>query len=233
MNQEIIICTSNEGKIREFAEILDILAERSSLTVDFEKWTFKNLRELDIDNFEVEETEDTYIGNAKLKAIAGAKLTGKIALADDSGIEVEALNGAPGIYSGRYLRDKNKGVEGLLKEMESKETRAVRYVCSLAMANPEGEILFETNSYWYGELATEKHGEQGFGFDPVVYPVIEPSYEDLIHLEQKFEMPERGLDKSKTVAQMSSREKNTYSHRFKSVRKLLRYLNKDDLIVTN
>ncbi|NQY78776.1 MAG: non-canonical purine NTP pyrophosphatase [Candidatus Caenarcaniphilales bacterium] len=225
MPQEIIICTSNQGKLREFAEILDILYERSSLELDAEKYFFRNLRDLGITDFDPEETGSTYLENAKIKAIAGAKRTGQIALADDSGIEVKTLNGEPGIYSGRYLRDPAKGVPGLLKEMEAKDEREVRYVCALVLANPEGEIIFQTAAYWYGELATEKHGEQGFGFDPVVYPVLETNYDDQIHIEQEFNFPDSAfIDKTKTVAQMESREKNSYSHRFKAVKKLLLFL---------
>lgn len=225
MPQEIIICSSNQGKLREFAEILDILYERSSLELDPEQYYFKNLRDLGINGFDPEETGSTYLENARIKAIAGAKRTNQISLADDSGIEVQALNGEPGIYSGRYLRDPDKGVNALLTSMADKENREVRYVCALVLANPEGEIIFETMSYWYGELATEKHGEQGFGFDPIVYPVLETNYDDQIHIEQEFKFPESGhTNKTKTVAEMESREKNSYSHRFKAMKKLLRFL---------
>ncbi len=225
MPQEIVICTSNQGKLREFAEILDILYERSSLELDAEKYYFRNLRDLGINDFDPEETGSTYLENAKIKALAGAKRTGQFALADDSGIEVQALNSEPGIYSGRYLRDPDKGVPGLLKEMEAKDEREVRYVCALVLANPEGEIIFQTVAYWYGELATEKHGEQGFGFDPIVYPVLETNYDDQIHIEQEFKFPESAfIDKSKTVAEMESKEKNSYSHRFKAMKKLLLFL---------
>ena len=134
MPQEIIICSSNQGKLREFAEILDILYESSSLELDPEKYFFRNLRDLGINDFDPEETGKTYLENARIKAIAGAERTKKIALADDSGIEVKALNGEPGIYSGRYLRNPEKGVSGLLSEMETQEDRKVRYVCALVLS---------------------------------------------------------------------------------------------------
>ena len=226
MPKEIILCSSNQGKLREFAEILDILHENTSLELDPEEYFFRNLRDLNITDFDPEETGSTYLENARIKALEGAKRTNKLSLADDSGIEVNALNGEPGIYSGRYLRDPDKGITGLLKSMEAEENnRQVRYVCALVLVSPTGEIIFETVAYWYGELAYEKHGEQGFGFDPVVYPILETNYEDNIHIELEFKFPEQAhLDKSQTVAQMSSKEKNSYSHRFKAVRKLLLFL---------
>lgn len=226
--KEITICTTNQGKVAEFQEIFDNLMQANAdlasglKTQNFSRDSFKNLSDKGIYDFEVDETEDTYLGNAALKAIAGAKAVQGLALADDSGIEVFALNKAPGIYSGRYLRDPNKGINALLNEMQAHNDRRVRYVCALVLAEPSGKILFQTQRYWYGELAYEKHGEQGFGFDPVVYPCLDMALGN--DLEGDDFITAYSIDKSRTVAELSSKEKNSYSHRFKAVQKLLKFL---------
>ena len=226
--KEITICTTNQGKVAEFQEIFDNLMQANAdlasglKTQNFSRDSFKNLSDKGIYDFEVDETQDTYLGNAALKAIAGAKAVQGLALADDSGIEVFALNKAPGIYSGRYLRDPNKGINALLNEMQAHNDRRVRYVCALVLAEPSGKILFQTQRYWYGELAYEKHGEQGFGFDPVVYPCLDMALEN--NLEGEGFITDYSIDKSRTVAELSSKEKNSYSHRFKAVQKLLKFL---------
>ena len=226
--KEITICTTNQGKVAEFQEIFDNLMQvNADLALglkkrNFSRDSFKNLSDKGIYDFEVDETQDTYLGNAALKAIAGAKAVQGLALADDSGIEVFALNKAPGIYSGRYLRDPNKGINALLNEMQAHNDRRVRYVCALVLAEPSGKILFQTQRYWYGELAYEKHGEQGFGFDPVVYPCLDMALEN--NLEGEGFITDYSIDKSRTVAELSSKEKNSYSHRFKAVQKLLKFL---------
>lgn len=238
---DITICTTNQGKVAEFQEIFDNLMQvNADLALGLKKWnfsrdSFKTLAYRGIHDFEVDETEDTYLGNAALKAIAGAKAVQGLALADDSGIEVFALNKAPGIYSGRYLRDPNKGINALLNEMQAHNDRRVRYVCALVLAEPSGKILFQTQQYWYGELAYEKHGEQGFGFDPVVYPCLEeaarkPTSSTLDmalgnDLADESFITDYSIDKSRTVAELSSKEKNSYSHRFKAVREFLSFLN--------
>ena len=226
--KEITICTTNQGKVAEFQEIFDNLMQANAdlasglKTQNFSRDSFKNLSDKGIYDFEVDETEDTYLGNAALKAIAGAKAVQGLALADDSGIEVFALNKAPGIYSGRYLRDPSKGINALLNEMQDHNDRRVRYVCALVLAEPSGKILFQTQRYWYGELAYEKHGEQGFGFDPVVYPCLDMALEN--NLEREGFITDYSIDKSRTVAELSPKEKNSYSHRFKAVQKLLKFL---------
>ncbi|MBU6195944.1 MAG: non-canonical purine NTP pyrophosphatase [Cyanobacteria bacterium REEB446] len=226
---DITICTTNQGKVAEFQEIFDNLMQvNADLALGLKKWnfsrdSFKTLAYRGIHDFEVDETEDTYLGNAALKAIAGAKAVQGLALADDSGIEVFALNKAPGIYSGRYLRDPNKGINALLNEMQAHNDRRVRYVCALVLAEPSGKILFQTQQYWYGELAYEKHGEQGFGFDPVVYPCLDIALGN--DLADESFITDYSIDKSRTVAELSSKEKNSYSHRFKAVREFLSFLN--------
>jgi non-canonical purine NTP pyrophosphatase (RdgB/HAM1 family) len=226
--QEITICTTNQGKVAEFQEIFDNLMQANAelasglKTQNFSRDSFKNLSDKGIYDFDVDETEDTYLGNAALKAIAGAEAVQGLALADDSGIEVFALNKAPGIYSSRYLRDPSKGINALLNEMQAHNDRRVRYVCALVLAEPSGKILFQTQQYWYGELAYEKHGEQGFGFDPVVYPCLDMALGN--DLEGDNFIIDYSIDESRTVAELSSKEKNSYSHRFKAVQEFLRFL---------
>jgi XTP/dITP diphosphohydrolase len=228
-SKEITICTTNHGKIAEFQEIFTNLLELDSeLALSLKKKgidisIFKTLSDKGIKDFDVDETEDSYLGNASLKAIAGAKAVQGLALADDSGIEVFALDKAPGIYSGRYLRDPERGINGLLREMQDISDRKVRYVCALVLANAAGDILFQTERYWYGELAYEKHGEQGFGFDPIVYPDLESNPAEA-YMQEDEVLSEYKVDKSKTVAELSSKEKNSYSHRFKAVKELLNFL---------
>lgn len=232
---DITICTTNQGKVAEFQEIFDNLMQANAdlasglKTQNFSRDSFKNLSDKGIYDFEVDETEDTYLGNAALKAIAGANAVQGLALADDSGIEVFALNKAPGIYSGRYLRDPSKGINALLNEMQAHNDRRVRYVCALVLAEPSGKILFQTQRYWYGELAYEKHGEQGFGFDPVVYPCLDMALEN--NLEGEGFITDYSIDKSRTVAELSSKEKNSYSHRFKAVQEFLSFLNNSYKII--
>jgi inosine/xanthosine triphosphate pyrophosphatase family protein len=121
--QEITICTTNQGKVAEFQEIFDNLMQANAelasglKTQNFSRDSFKNLSDKGIYDFDVDETEDTYLGNAALKAIAGAEAVQGLALADDSGIEVFALNKAPGIYSSRYLRDPSKGINALFPSL--------------------------------------------------------------------------------------------------------------------
>lgn len=194
---EIVIATTNKGKLAEFQEIFDNVK-------------FKSIDEVIDGGFDVEETETTFIGNATLKAKAGAKLSKQYTLADDSGIEIDALDGRPGIYSGRYLRSKEGGINGVLKELgelQEKQdqplTKKCRFVCSLVLCDPQGEVIFHTEEYWNGNIASEARGEQGFGFDPIVLP---DEYPD------------------KTVAELGDAIKNKLSHRAQAVAKLVEFL---------
>lgn len=185
--QKIIAATKNKNKVREFKEILP----------DFDIITQEEAG-IDLD---VEETGTTFSENALLKAQAIFDKTGIPALADDSGLEVFALGGAPGVYSARY------GGEGLddfgrltllLKNMEEvdDELRGAQFVCSIAFVT--GEKTYNAQGICEGVIIREPRGENGFGYDPVFY------------------VPDMG----KTTAEMSSEEKNSISHRGKALRQL-------------
>ena len=191
---EIVIATRNKQKLEEVRRIaLD--------------WAIPILS---LDNFpdcpQVEEDGETFEANAVKKAASVARCSGKHALADDSGLEVDALGGAPGVLSSRYAgrdADDLKSIEKLLNAMRSvgAERRGGRFVCCLALASPAGVL----KTFWgevRGRIGTEPRGTSGFGYDPVFYPE----------------------GQHRTFAEMSAVEKDIISHRGKALRELGRYL---------
>ena len=186
---EVVLATGNLHKAKEIKAILNGL----------------NLRFLTLQDFpnlpETIEDGKTFKENAVKKAKEIARLTGKIALADDSGIEVEALNNAPGVYSARFAGEKaadsenNKKLIGLLKGIPLARRRA-RFVCVIAIAEPAGKF-YTAGGELKGIIALKPAGKKGFGYDPLL---IVPRYK-------------------KTVAQLSSEVKNRISHRAKALRK--------------
>ena len=154
---------------------------------------------------DVKEDGNTFEENAIKKAVHASKCTGIIAIADDSGLEVDALNGAPGVFSARYAgesADDRANLEKLLKEMEHipYEKRSARFVCCIAIASlNEVKTFF---GYVEGRIGTEPMGKKGFGYDPVFYP--------------------EGYDI--TFAEMSEDKKNAISHRYKALKELQKYL---------
>jgi XTP/dITP diphosphohydrolase len=156
---------------------------------------------------EVVEDGKTFRANALKKALAVSKFTGYPAVADDSGLEVRALGGAPGVFSARYAGEKAKdseNVEKLLRDMKfflEPGTREARFACCIAFASPEGKRKTFTG-YVRGTIGEKEKGFNGFGYDPVFYP--------------------EGYDK--TFAEMTEQEKDKLSHRGKAMKKLERYL---------
>ena len=160
---------------------------------------------------EPEEDGDTFEANAELKAVAYARATGMRCLAEDSGLEVDALDGAPGVYSARYagtsgsreVRDLANNRK-LLSAMEhvSPDNRQARFVCAMCVAEPDGSIVATARGTYEGVIAAEARGENGFGYDPLLY------------------LPDVG----KTSAQLSVDAKNARSHRSAAARLLLRNL---------
>ena len=156
---ELIIASNNKHKI---IEIKDILGE-----------FFKNIYSLSEKNInvEIEETGKTFEENAIIKAKYISELTGLPALSDDSGLEVEALNGAPGVYSARYAGEpSNSDINNkkLLKEMQGKSNRNANFTSVIAICYPNGKII-TANGKTYGKILTELQGENGFGYDPLFY----------------------------------------------------------------
>lgn len=195
---KLILASNNKKKLRELGEIL------SDMDVEL-----LSQREAGCD-FEVEETGTTFAENAYLKAKAVADATGLAAVADDSGLVVEALNGEPGVYSARYApggheaSDKEK-YEYLLSKLVNVEHRAAKFVSSICCILPDGSII-RTEGECRGEILREPAGEGGFGYDPVFMP--------------------QGYDRS--MAELGTEVKNRISHRANALRefkKKLRELN--------
>jgi XTP/dITP diphosphohydrolase len=193
---EIVVATRNRKKLREISRILEGL--------DMKLFTMDEFPDCP----EVEETERTFEGNAIKKANAVSSCTGMAALADDSGLEVDALGGAPGIYSARYAgaeaTDKDN-VAKLISELDSvsDEKRGARFVCVIALSLPDGHV--ETFSGKVeGRIGRSPAGSSGFGYDPVFYPE----------------------GRRRTFAQMSPAEKDAMSHRGRALVRLRDYLKK-------
>jgi XTP/dITP diphosphohydrolase len=195
----LVIATNNPGKLREFRELL--------AGSGFELTTPHDLGY----SFDVAETGATFAENAKLKAIAATKLTGEIALADDSGLEVDALDGRPGIYSARYAggsrtadgMDEREQCRIVLAELEGvpDERRAARFRCVIAIALPGGQVRY-ADGVVEGRIGYEPRGENGFGYDPI------------------FVVDGRDV----TSAELPPDEKNTISHRGQAARRALEIL---------
>jgi XTP/dITP diphosphohydrolase len=162
--RKLVIASHNKGKLREMVELMAPFGIEVVLASD-------------LGLPEPEETEDSYIGNAKLKALAAARASGLPALADDSGLSVDALGGAPGIYSARWAdtglggaRDFNIGMDRVLRELETHNSRRGRFVSALALCWPDGHCeLFE--AWVEGDIIHEKRGARGFGYDPIFRPL--------------------------------------------------------------
>lgn len=191
----ILVGTNNAGKVRELKSLLaDIPVALHSLD------EFENI-------IEPEETGETFAENADLKAIYYSEKTGLATLADDSGLEVKALNGAPGVYSARYGGKDSSHAEKiakLLEELENSqsEDRAARFVCVISLTNEKGEIVFQAEGICDGRIATAPRGENGFGYDPIFIP--------------------EGFDE--TFGELSSEVKSQLSHRAKAIDKIIRFL---------
>ncbi len=193
---EIVLATRNKKKIEEIRRITADLP----ITI------------LSLDNFpdcqETVEDENSFEGNAIKKATEVCRYTGKPALADDSGLEVDVLGGAPGIYSARYAGGAGSGsdvrnYEKLLDELKNipDEKRGARFVCCMAMAYPDG-LVKTFFGYAKGSISREPKGKTGFGYDPIFIP-------------EGYKI---------TFAEMSGEEKDRLSHRGKAIEKLVEFI---------
>lgn len=195
---KLILASNNAHKLQEFREIL------APLGIDIIPQSEAGC------HFEVEETGTTFEENAYLKAAAVTAATGLPAVADDSGLVVDALDGEPGIYSARYTGDHGDTDEDrwklVLKKMENEEQRSARFVSCISCTFPNGDRI-DTRGECEGDIQREATGKNGFGYDPIFRP--------------------SGYDCS--TAEMTPDEKNAISHRGKSLRefykKLKEYLN--------
>jgi|CXWL01.1.fsa_nt_gi XTP/dITP diphosphohydrolase len=163
MRNKILIATNNPGKITELRELL------AGLKIDLHSLSdFPGI-------IEVEETGATFAENARLKAVGYARQCGVISLADDSGLEVAALDGRPGVLSARYGGDGTtfaKKMEMLLYELKNTDSRdrSARFVCAMSIADPNGRVLFESEGVCNGRIALSPTGTSGFGYDPLFIP---------------------------------------------------------------
>jgi non-canonical purine NTP pyrophosphatase (RdgB/HAM1 family) len=149
----LVIASGNASKVAEISAMLDAVG-------------------LDVlqqpDGLEIEETGSTYLENARLKACSVAHLTGAWALADDSGLEVDALGGAPGLYSARYAPTDHERVHRLLKELGETPYRSASFNSAMALADPNGDAVLEAQGICRGEILTAPDGH-GAGYDPIFW----------------------------------------------------------------
>ena len=194
--RQILVATTNPGKIAEL---------RAMLGPDLRWLSLASFGEI----LEVVEDGAMFAENARKKALGYARATGVWTIADDSGLVVDALNGAPGVKSARFSGDKQEGADRTLIDHRNiakvlellegvpQEQRTARFVCRLCLASPE-KVLIETKGTLEGLITDREIGRNGFGYDPIFF---------VPHLE-------------KTVAQLTSEEKNAISHRGNAIRKL-------------
>jgi len=185
----IVAATGNKHKLEEYAQLLaDQNIQLKSLN--------------DYPNYpEPEENGSSFKENAEIKALAACKYCDVPAFADDSGLEVEALDGRPGIHSSRYAATDAERIAKLLKELEGKENRRARFVCVIAIA-ANGEVIETFEGEVTGTILEAPRGENGFGYDPVFQP--------------------DGFDKS--FAELTQEEKNRISHRANAYAKALEFV---------
>lgn len=188
--KELVFATNNEHKLRELREIAG------------EKFRILSLK--DINCFDdIPETEPTIKGNALIKANYIKDKYGYDCFADDTGLEVEALGGEPGVYSARYAGedcDSEKNIDKILAKLKNESNRKARFITYIALILEGNTHIFEGEVQ--GEILTERHGKGGFGYDPVFKPV----------------------ESENSFAEMLPEEKNAISHRGLAVQKLLKFL---------
>lgn len=199
--KKVIVATCNENKMKEIREILagdDI--------------KYVSLNDENLSNISITEDGSTFEENAIIKAKTIAEVTKSMVIADDSGLEVDYMNKAPGIYSARFLGEdtpytvKNNYIIDQLKDAKGSE-RSARFVCVIACVMPDGRI-FTAKGTVEGLIAYEEKGENGFGYDPIFY------------------LPEKGC----TTAELSSSEKNLISHRGNALRIMYEKLRSENII---
>ena len=192
---KLVIASNNAGKLRELREIMagsgiEVLSQREAGC-----------------NLEAEETGTSFDANARIKALAAMRATGLPAAADDSGLEVNAMGGAPGIYSSRFCGDRSyaEACEDIISRVEGHADRGARYCCAVVCCFPDGREAhcFATTE---GEISRTLRGSGGFGYDPM------------------FLLPD-----GRTMAELTEEEKNAVSHRGRAFRELLRKLKEEEL----
>jgi XTP/dITP diphosphohydrolase len=227
-NREIVFATGNEHKIEELNAIIKTLKpfnphlmhdnhptcqpinppiaqpHNSSTVQPFNPSTTRQPTfVLPPAGFAPDENGITFEENSYIKAKEAHRLTGLPALADDSGLCVEALGGAPGVHSARYADTAQGRIDKLLNELEPHSNRRAKFVCAMTLLDENGKIVAQTRGECHGEIALKQSGTNGFGYDPVF--IVEGT--------------------GRTMAEMSEEEKNTISHRARALNNLLDGLN--------
>ena len=182
MQKKIVVASGNSAKLKEIQSI-------------FSEYQISGYKQEGLD-FEIEENGTTFYENALIKAKAVSDALGVPALADDSGLVVEALGGAPGVYSARYAGD---GIDEhnnqlLLKNMQGVKNRKAKFVCCMVYYSPNGEIITATGET-HGQILEKEQGENGFGYDPLFF----------------------SDDLQMSLGVASAEAKNTISHRFRAL----------------
>ena len=193
MTKTLVLATGNPGKVNELANML------SPLNINV-------LPQSDFNVGEVAETGTTFVENAIIKARHAAKITGMPAIADDSGLEVDGLNGAPGVYSARFAGESasdQDNIDKLLNELADNPNRKARFWCVLVlMRHADDPTPLICSASWEGEITQTQHGEGGFGYDPVFF--VE--------------------EQNCTSAELTKEQKNAVSHRGQALQALLNEL---------
>lgn len=190
MTKTLVLATGNPGKVNELANML------SPLNINV-------LPQSDFNVGEVAETGTTFVENAIIKARHAAKITGMPAIADDSGLEVDGLNGAPGVYSARFAGESasdQDNIDKLLNELADNPNRKARFWCVLVlMRHADDPTPLICSASWEGEITQTQNGEGGFGYDPVFFV----------------------KEQNCTSAELTKAQKNAVSHRGQALKKLL------------
>ena len=189
-SMEITLGTGNEHKVFEINEIVKTLGYNNIIFIPAPE------------GFNPIENGSSFEENSLIKSKEASRLSGRISLADDSGLCIEALDGAPGLYSARYAGTQDEKIARILKELDGKENRKAKFVCCMSLVDKDGRILYTTLGECHGHIITERRGEHGFGYDPVFMP--------------------DGYDI--TLAEMDENGKNSVSHRGNALAKMLKYI---------
>jgi XTP/dITP diphosphohydrolase len=201
---KIILASSNEHKVKEINAIVSsfpLLDERAGVRG-------QNSTEPIIEfvlpptGFDPIEDGNTFEENSLIKAKEAWKLGKTWTLADDSGLCIDALNGAPGIHSARYAETPQARIDKVLKEMQGVKNRFARFKCCMTLLNPDGEVAFSYTGVSEGSIVEHQRGVNGFGYDPIFLV--------------------KGADK--TMAELSEDEKNEISHRGRALKEVIKYL---------
>ena len=182
--KKLYLASKNKGKIQEYKKLLSIVNCQLLLQPE---------------SIEIEEDGLTFRDNAMKKAREVSKKTNSFAIADDSGICIEALNGKPGIYSSRYAENDQKRIQRVLNDLKGVQNRCAFFIANICVFSPEGKLILESEAKCFGNIIFKPRGYGGFGYDPI------------------FEESSSKL----TFAEMNNDIKDSYSHRGKALKKII------------